>query len=421
MHRFTVLYIDDHDSNLYTMQALLSDLSHLHVVLANSGAKGLEILLSQEIDLILLDVQMPDMDGFAVAEFVKKNKKTLHIPIVFVSAVFTSNEFIKRGYRSGAIDYLAKPIDDDQLLNKLSFYFRLFEQQKALTYEKTRLQNILDSQDNLILVVDRNSIFQANRSFLDFTGFSSLRAFTKKHFCISDLFIEGEGYLQGDPEKSWLDTVMGEVNKNHIAIMSYRGQNHYFAVSVNILDRKREQFVITFTDVTHIQEGSIKFKHEAARDPLTKIYNRRMFDRESEKLLYLAQKYRLELSVLLIDIDHFKLVNDTHGHQKGDAVLIEVVKRIASKLRKGDLFARYGGEEFVIVLLKSSISEATHKAHKINVCIAENSFEHIGKLTISIGVAAWNEDESFSAILQRADKALYSAKANGRNRVEVME
>ena len=127
MQTYTILCIDDNQNNLFTLEALLSSLDEVEIILAESGAKGLEVLLTRQVDLILLDVQMPEMDGFSVASFVKANKKTEDIPIIFISAVFTSEEFISKGYRTGAIDYLAKPIDDNKLLNKISFYIKLFK------------------------------------------------------------------------------------------------------------------------------------------------------------------------------------------------------------------------------------------------------------------------------------------------------
>ncbi|MBF0563685.1 MAG: hybrid sensor histidine kinase/response regulator [Nitrospirae bacterium] len=129
---YNILCVDDNENNLFSLGVLLSELEGCKILKANSGKAALEILLAVEIDLILLDIQMPEMDGFEVAELVKSNRRTKDIPVIFLTAVFKSEEFIKKGYRTGAIDYLTKPIDDNQLLNKLNLYIKLFDREKTL-------------------------------------------------------------------------------------------------------------------------------------------------------------------------------------------------------------------------------------------------------------------------------------------------
>ncbi|MBF0264208.1 MAG: diguanylate cyclase [Gammaproteobacteria bacterium] len=417
---FTILCIDDNDNNLYTLESLLLSLDNTRTLTANSGTKGLEKLLHEPVDLILLDVQMPEMDGFSVAEFVKNNKKTSHIPIIFISAVFTSEEFIKRGYRQGAIDYLAKPIDDNQLLNKISFYLQLLQKQKELENQKNRLQNILDFQDNIVIVFNRETIVQANQTFLDFVGYKSLTGFKKHHRCICDYFVNEKSYLYGNVS-DWFDKVLKYADNPPIAIMPYENENHYFAVKLNILDRQKELYVASFTDITKIQLESLEFKREAVHDPLTNIYNRRKLDIELNRLIFISRSYRLELAVLMLDIDHFKKINDDYGHQVGDEVLIELTQRLSKNLREGDILARYGGEEFVAIMVKCSPSEALHKANQLNKIIAEKAFKKIGKLSISIGIASLKAQDDISSIIKRADKGLYLAKTKGRNRVEMVQ
>ncbi|NWF67381.1 MAG: diguanylate cyclase [Campylobacterales bacterium] len=420
MMKYNILCVDDNKNNLFTLKSLLENIEHVNVVLAESGFIALEILLKESIDLILLDVQMPEMDGFMVATFIKKNKKTAHIPIIFISAVFISEEFVKRGYRTGAIDYLAKPIDDNLLLNKIYFYIKLFEKEKELEKEKERFQNILDLQDNIVIVVDKTDMLYVNKAFLDFFGFNSLNGFLKKYRCICDKFIAEDDFLVGSDNKSWIDAVLNNREVQHIACMIHEDKKRYFAVTVNILNVELEQFVCTFTDITEIKTESLNFEKEAVLDPLTHVFNRRMFEKESKKMLYLANKYRFDLSLMIVDIDHFKRVNDTFGHQMGDTVLVEIANRISTHIRKGDLFARYGGEEFVILILQHS-DDVLKKAYDINKIIANTPFEGVGEVTISIGFAKRKEGESIESMFARADSALYEAKKNGRNRVEIGE
>ncbi len=138
--RYKILCVDDRESNLLTLEALLSDAGLCRIRKALSGKEALEILLTEKIDLILLDVKMPEMDGFELAALIKSNKRTRDIPIVFITAVFKAEEFLKRGYKTGAIDYITKPINDNQLLNKINLYLKLFEKEKELEHLNRNLE-----------------------------------------------------------------------------------------------------------------------------------------------------------------------------------------------------------------------------------------------------------------------------------------
>ena len=130
---FKILAVDDNPDNLFTLRALLENNMQVQLVEATGGAQALEIAQSApDIDLIILDVQMPEVDGFETAQMLKQRKKTRDIPIIFLTAAFKTEEFQKRGYDVGAADYLLKPIDDNQFLNKVSTYFRLIEKERSL-------------------------------------------------------------------------------------------------------------------------------------------------------------------------------------------------------------------------------------------------------------------------------------------------
>ncbi len=136
---YLILCIDDNRNNLFTIKALLEQLDDIEVVTALSAKEGLKILLSQSVDLIFLDIQMPEIDGFEAAKLIKSNKHTVNIPIIFITAVFKSEEFKSRGYEVGAIEYISKPIDDHQLLNKVRLYIKLHESQNRLLVKNKKL------------------------------------------------------------------------------------------------------------------------------------------------------------------------------------------------------------------------------------------------------------------------------------------
>ena len=173
-HKYNILCVDDNANNLFTLRALLETSDYINVIEALSAQEGFNQLLKEPIDLILLDVQMPEMNGFEFAKLVKSNKKTKNIPIIFVTAVFKSEEFIKEGFELGAVDYLTKPIDDNQLLNKISLYLKLFRQNNKLLSSEKKFVDIAQSIGDGIYTLDlENKTTFINKQALKLLGFEA--------------------------------------------------------------------------------------------------------------------------------------------------------------------------------------------------------------------------------------------------------
>lgn len=170
--RYSILCVDDHQSNLFTLNALLSSVENIDSIEVLGGKEALNVLLTQHIDLILCDVQMPDINGFELAKMIKSNRKTKHIPIIFVTAVFKSEEFIKQGFEIGAVDYITKPIDDNQLLNKITLYLKIFEQKNRLAQSEKKFYDIAQSIGDGIYTLDvEQKVTFINTEALSLLGF----------------------------------------------------------------------------------------------------------------------------------------------------------------------------------------------------------------------------------------------------------
>lgn len=180
-YRYNVLCIDDNKNNLFTLTALLKTIENINPIEAISAKDGLDILIKENIDLILLDVQMPFMNGFEAAKLIKSNKKTKDIPIIFITAVFKSDEFIKEGFEIGAIDYLTKPIDDNQLINKIALYLKIFDQNNKLTQSEKKFYDIAQSIGDGIytLDLDYKTTF-VNNATLTMLGFEHKELINKR-------------------------------------------------------------------------------------------------------------------------------------------------------------------------------------------------------------------------------------------------
>lgn len=286
---------------------------------------------------------------------------------------------------------------------------------KKVNMQERYIKTILDSQKNIVVVTDGKSLIFANQAFYDYFGFSSLEAFRQKHACICNFFEAGESeqYLQSKQDGLlWTDYLIEHDMKEQKVKMTVKGVTSIFTVHARKMEYGGEiRHVVVFTDIT-------KLNQLATQDPLTQVANRFQFDKALEHAISISQRYGRTFSILLIDIDFFKEINDTYGHLIGDEVLKTLAHTLVNGIRKSDVIARWGGEEFVILLPDSELSSALKLAEALRAKIAGSNFSPVQKsITCSIGVARWNESETADELLKRVDEKLYRAKESGRNKV----
>jgi len=292
MENKTILVVDDTIANLDILVGLLSEYD---VIDTASGREALDIVEEEKVDLILLDIMMPDINGYEVCKKLKSNASTKDIPVVFITAK-TDEKSIERAYSVGGSDYVTKPFRPKELLARINRELQLKSYQEEL-------------------------------------------------------------------------------------------------------------------------------KLLASIDPMTKLYNRRYFNEITKNILEIERRNECELSLMILDIDKFKNINDTYGHHVGDEVIIFVADILRKDQRESDVVCRYGGEEFVVLLPDTSLKNAVLVAEKIRKRIEEDvvsiGSEESFQTTVSIGVSQVDilNESNIEATLKRADKALYEAKNLGRNRV----
>jgi diguanylate cyclase (GGDEF)-like protein len=414
----TILCIDDIKTNLFIIESLIEDLADdlYDVELAQSASDGLDILLKKSIDIILLDVMMPDIDGLEAAKMIKSNKKTKDIPIIFVTAK-KDDESIGQCYASGGDDYVNKPFNHIELLARISFHLRLKENERLLQLEKEYAQSIIDLQENIIFVTDSKSVINANKSFLNFFEIESLQEFKIRYQCISKSFMEEDGYFNlsmFSDDKAWIkELVKLSESKDVVVKMLKDNQEFIFNININSFDRN---YILTLTDITQISQKSSKFEYEASFDALTKIYNRNMFHRLMSDKINLSKKENKTFVFVLFDIDYFKKVNDTYGHLVGDDVLVNISSLIKSHIRDDDIFARWGGEEFVLAF-DVTLQKGVTIAQSLRKHIERYNFKVVKDVTCSFGVTEFRKTDTLDSMIKRADEALYEAKESGRNKV----
>jgi len=245
----------------------------------------------------------------------------------------------------------------------------------------------------------------------------------KKNFDILDIFVIMDGFLHQElliKNETFIELLQRTDEKEKIvSIMNSNFEPKAFTIDAVKL-KNNGDYLITLSDITDIKEEFIKTEKKAYIDGLTRVYNRNKFDELFEDELVRVKRYSEPLSLAIIDIDNFKNFNDTYGHLIGDEVLITMAQTVKNHLRDSDTFARWGGEEFVVLFRNTSIVDAKKMSQHLKETIEENSHPLAGKITASFGLTEYKYEDTTKSILKRCDDALYLAKKNGRNRVEIL-
>lgn len=448
-----VLIVDDLRPNIKMLEArLLAE--YFEVVSATNGQEALTLCREGKCDIVLLDVMMPGMDGFEVCRRLKADPRTLHLPVLIVTSLDQPSDRL-RGLEAGADDFLIKPVDEIALIARVRSLTRL-----KIVLDELRARAIYsaglglvdpfvtpsrsgDARGRILLVEDRPAsaerivaalrdlhelliesrpqevVFRAVESApdlvivsLDLENFDALRLCsqlrsierTRATPVLALANHEDRARILRGLDLGVNDFVLRPVDQNEL-IARVRTQ----------LRRKR------YMDALRDNVQSVI--ELAAIDSLTGLGNRRIFEKQLAEMLDRSAHGGRALSLMMLDIDHFKAVNDRYGHDAGDHVLKTLAQRIRSVLRRSDSICRYGGEEFIVLLPDTSLAAGRVIAERVRAAIeaAAFSLDAAGgqtiPVTISIGLAARGDDANAEALLRQADKALYASKTAGRNRV----
>ena len=447
-----VLVVDDLEPNVKLLEAKLRA-EYFDVIGAYSGQEAIERAVAEQPDIILLDVMMPGLDGFETCRRIKTTPETMHIPVIMVTALDQQADLVA-GLKAGADDFLSKPVDDLALFARVRGLTRLkmmtdelrarYATGKGLgvvgnididseTSEPSllviddnqehidRLLTTLGGQFDVTVELDpENGIAQARTGDFDLIIINlSLSASDPLRLCSSIRSFEETRMTpllavvrQGDARKlvraldiGVNDYLTRPIDKNELTarVRTQIKRKRY-------IDQLRSSF-----------EASLEM---AVTDQLTGLYNRRYLASHLSAMFDRAQHTQRSLAVMILDIDHFKGINDTHGHDAGDVIIQDFADRIQRSVRGIDLACRYGGEEFLIAMPDTDADFASVIAERLRHEIAANKF-HLPKggsldVTASIGIASTEnggEDDSAQKLIKRADEALYKAKSDGRNRV----
>ncbi|NKK72431.1 PleD family two-component system response regulator [Rhizobium sophorae] len=448
-----ILVVDDIPANVKLLEArLLAE--YFDVMTAADGYTALAICERNQVDLILLDIMMPGIDGFEVCERLKASQKTAHIPVVMVTALDQPTDRV-RGLKAGADDFLTKPVNDLQLISRVKSLLRLktLSDELRIRADTAHTMGIDDltragegraDETAQVLLVDgransQERIIKALKPVADVLALSDPQAaLFEAAESAFDLVIVNANFDDYDPLR--LCSQLRSLERTRFLPILIITEQDADEMVVRALDLGVNDYIIRPVDpnelvarsLTQIRRkryndrlrASVKQTIElAVTDPLTGLYNRRYLDNHLNVLFNRSMARGRPLSVLITDIDRFKHVNDTYGHDGGDEVLREFSNRVRSTIRGADLACRYGGEEFVVVMPDTSPEIAAAVAERLRAAIENAPFmlKHSGaalNVTASFGIASRIASVlTPDQLMKQADLALYEAKNTGRNRV----
>ena len=447
-----VLVVDDILANVKLLEARLQA-EYFEVLSAFSGKEALDILARERVDVVLLDVMMPGMDGFEVCKRIKASALTHHIPVVMVTALDQPADKIQ-GLESGADDFLTKPVDDIALITRVKNLARLKMLNDEMLMRASTgkqmgipddgaLQKALSGRSGRVLVVDDHPrsaarllevLSKSNDAFAERDPQAALIKLAEHNFdlLVVSLSLNGADGLRLCSQVRSLDRTRHlpiiilvepgdearllrglDMGVNDYLMRPIDRHEHLARVKTQIKRKRHSDF---------LRLRLAETVEQSITDGLTGLHNRRYMEGHLKTLVTDALRTGRALSMLVADIDHFKLVNDTYGHDAGDTVLKEFSVRLKRNTRGIDLACRLGGEEFVIIMPDTDIARAYQVGERLRANVAAATFsinqDLAIRITASVGLGTLERaDDTPETIFKRADNALYAAKRRGRNRV----
>ncbi|MBD3309477.1 response regulator [candidate division KSB3 bacterium] len=451
-----ILVVDDDPLNVKFLSKQLASEGYT-IIQAYSGAEALEKVEQRIPDLILLDIMMPGIDGYEVTKQLKTDPKTQDIPIILITALHSPDDKI-RGLEAGADEFLNKPVDTTELRARIRSLLSLKQYGEQLQNRVQSQQLVSGAAEphpqlpsrpkTVLLVEDEEIVAHLMLSYLKHEpyalehvrdGASAIERAKKGDIdlILLDLLLPGmDGFdvcqhLKQIPETQYIQIIIitcledmeSKVRSLEMGADDFLVKpvsREELIARIKALLRKKDYFDTLITNYE-------KALHNAITDQLTGLYNHSYFKQFLELEIERSVRQNHPLTLLLLDIDDFKMYNDTLGHLIGDEILRELGQLIRESIRKIDLAARYGGEEFAIILPYTDSANAMTTAERIREMIASYPFIYkkflaSKRLTTSIGIADFQNDITRTEdLIERADKALYKAKHDGKNRVCLFE
>lgn len=437
-----ILVVDDVEENLFLLRRLLTKEGYRVVTLSDSR-EVLQTARHLLPALILLDIQMPVIDGFEVCKSIKNDPAICSIPVIFISAMESTADRL-RGFEAGGVDYIIKPIEIDETLARVRSHITIRRLQKQLQeandaldaqlIELTNAQAQLRERESKLsafisALPNITFIYDAEGKYLEIIGNKTEHMVANKEEMLGRKLTE---FLPPEVAKIKMEAIRSVIQTSQIRVVEYQlpvqsGKALWFEGRLALMEKhesETEKVICVTTEITDRMELQQKVQTLAIQDPLTNCFNRRHFLNLAQHEITIANRYNRPLSLVILDIDHFKKINDEFGHPFGDMVLCQLVETCRHSLRCSDILGRYGGEEFIILFPETAMPGALDVAERLRRTVEQTQIPSKNgpiSITLSGGLACLDSTHDNQTVLQTfieaADQALYQAKEEGRNRI----
>lgn len=421
LKQLRLLYVEDEEIvREYASEYLQRRVQKLDV--ACNGEDGLEKFRQNHPDLVITDIRMPKMNGLEMARQIKEVSP--ETPILILSAHSEVDDLVQ-AIEIGIDNFLFKPLKTDQFLKTLQNIAEHIVNRR-LAIENTQMleeyRHLIDVSAIVVKIdMDGNMIY-VNDEFCRISGYSKEELIGKR-YC--NLWHEHGSEILHEEIKQRI--MQHEIWKGTLHSCRKDGSEFYTDMTVvPIIDTEgnvSESIVMQY-DITELIEArktlemeKEKLERLATIDNLTEVYNRHKFYQLAEYEIGKTRRYSRPLSLIMFDIDNFKQINDTYGHDVGDYILSTLAKIITGHLRKTDVLARWGGEEFVVMCPETDMTNTTNLAERLREAVANYAFNFVPQVTCSFGVGKFENENNIDELIKVADDKLYQAKRQGKNKV----
>ncbi len=431
-----ILIVDDTPENISLLTEMLQSQGY-QILAANDGERALKIATHLVPDLILLDIMMPGMSGYETCQALKSQEQTRNIPVVFISARSEIEDMLM-GFSVGGADYINKPFHEEEVYARIRSLLSVQRLNKQLLRSEAELKSVLqdyqqqaDRMEKIVSHIDDGILEVDAQGQIEFVNPAVCKLFD---YSIQEL--KGMNILQllsepfaGEYKNYLLEPDNKQAQQSH-SILAKRKDGCEFPVDFSFiaLPANEPRYLAFIHDISIHKNREKKLKDLSYHDSLTGLSNRRRFDEFFQKEWRRSQRSQKPLAFIMIDVDNFKLFNDTYGHKQGDDCLINIASTIKDTIKRpGDMVARLGGEEFVVLLPDTDREGVVQIAEQIRLAVEEQQIPHYsseqGIVTISLGIAVSidNNCSSTEQLYKNADQALYQSKKTGKNKYSVFK
>jgi diguanylate cyclase (GGDEF)-like protein len=409
LKKMTILYVEDNPDERSVVSEILKRRVK-SVIQAANGSEALLLTKKFKPDILLTDLMMPVMSGIELVQELKSANSDIE---VIVASAYDKRSYFIDAINAGVNQYLLKPFAQNRLLEALYSCVKKIVLERNFHRQQVFVQTILDFQENIVIVTNGKEIIAANKTFLNFFGFSNLKNFKEAGVQITHYFSK-----TGTGERLKPDWVNTMVNSSHYFEVSAFDKAHnadrIFILKFSEFPGHKGTHIISFTDITELEAEHKKLQWKASVDPLTQIHNRDTFGTILSGELEQVDKYKHGIALILIAIKDLSRINEEVGIKKADQLLVEISQLIKSKILYKDVLSRWFGAEFVIMTFGRDKRILNKLGCNIKELLEGHTYEAVDTIEVDVGVISQEPEDNYDSLIKKVEAKFEHIHAVGK-------